>query len=81
MGEILIVPFTDVGWSPYFPVIAGLVTEIGGLLSHGRLLSLSRWLMHCLTLTIVQLQWCIFVASTDSVFYIFCCCSLQILKI
>merc|ERR1712150_17598 len=34
-GEILIVHYTDVGWSPYFPLISGLVTEIGGLLSHG----------------------------------------------
>jgi len=29
------VPHTDVGWSPYFPLIAGLVTEIGGIVSHG----------------------------------------------
>jgi len=35
LGDILIVTYTDVGWSPYFPLIAGLVTEIGGLLSHG----------------------------------------------
>ncbi|XP_013383895.1 uncharacterized protein LOC106154170 [Lingula anatina] len=34
-GDILIVPYTDVGWSPYFPLISGLVTELGGLLSHG----------------------------------------------
>jgi len=34
-NEILIVPFTDVGWTVYFPLIAGLVTELGGLLSHG----------------------------------------------
>ena len=34
-GEILVVPFTDVGWTPYFPLISGLVTEYGGLLSHG----------------------------------------------
>ena len=34
-GEILIVPYTDVGWTPYFPLIAGLVTELGGLISHG----------------------------------------------
>ncbi|XP_077868364.1 rifampicin phosphotransferase-like, partial [Saccoglossus kowalevskii] len=34
-GEILIVPYTDVGWTPYFPLIDGLVTELGGLLSHG----------------------------------------------
>jgi rifampicin phosphotransferase len=34
-GEILIVPFTDAGWSPYFNLAAGLATEIGGTLSHG----------------------------------------------
>ncbi|XP_077993168.1 rifampicin phosphotransferase-like [Glandiceps talaboti] len=34
-GDILIVCYTDVGWTPYFPLIAGLVTELGGLLSHG----------------------------------------------
>ncbi|XP_076449058.1 rifampicin phosphotransferase-like isoform X1 [Babylonia areolata] len=34
-GDVLVVNSTDVGWSPYFPLIAGLVTEIGGLISHG----------------------------------------------
>ncbi|KAK3608147.1 hypothetical protein CHS0354_034105 [Potamilus streckersoni] len=34
-GDILVCLFTDVGWTPYFPVLSGLVTEIGGLLSHG----------------------------------------------
>ncbi|KAL8583173.1 hypothetical protein ACOMHN_046557 [Nucella lapillus] len=34
-GDILMVSSTDVGWSPYFPLIGGLVTEIGGLISHG----------------------------------------------
>lgn len=34
-GEILVCPFTDVGWTPYFSLASGLVTEIGGLLSHG----------------------------------------------
>ncbi|CAI4223268.1 unnamed protein product [Auanema sp. JU1783] len=34
-GEILITHCTDVCWSPYFPIIKGIVTEIGGLLSHG----------------------------------------------
>ncbi|XP_070544378.1 rifampicin phosphotransferase-like isoform X2 [Ptychodera flava] len=34
-GDVLIVCYTDVGWSPYFPLIGGLVTELGGLLSHG----------------------------------------------
>lgn len=34
-GDILVVKSTDVGWSPYFPLIGGLVTELGGLISHG----------------------------------------------
>lgn len=34
-GDVLICRYTDVGWSPYFPLISGLVTEMGGLLSHG----------------------------------------------
>ncbi|XP_005095516.3 uncharacterized protein LOC101859923 [Aplysia californica] len=34
-GDILVVNSTDVGWSPYFPLIGGLVTELGGLISHG----------------------------------------------
>lgn len=34
-GEILICPYTDVGWTPYFSLASGLVTEMGGLLSHG----------------------------------------------
>ena len=34
-GEILVVPYTDIGWTVYFPLASGLVTELGGLLSHG----------------------------------------------
>jgi pyruvate,water dikinase len=34
-GEILIAPFTDPGWTPLFINAAGLVMEIGGLLTHG----------------------------------------------
>ena len=34
-GEILICVFTDIGWSPYLCLINGLVTELGGLISHG----------------------------------------------
>jgi pyruvate,water dikinase len=34
-GEILIAPFTDPSWTPYFLTAAGLVTDIGGQLSHG----------------------------------------------
>lgn len=34
-GEILVAPFTDPGWTPLFINAAGLVMEIGGLLTHG----------------------------------------------
>ena len=34
-GEILITRSTDIGWSPYFPLVSGVVTELGGLISHG----------------------------------------------
>lgn len=33
-GEILVVHTTDVGWTPLFCVAAGVVTELGGGLSH-----------------------------------------------
>lgn len=34
-GEILIAPITDVGWTPYFSIIAALVTDLGSAVSHG----------------------------------------------
>jgi pyruvate,water dikinase len=34
-GEILIAPSTDVGWTPYFSLIAGLATDVGSAVSHG----------------------------------------------
>ena len=34
-GEILVAPITDVGWTPYFGVISGLVTDVGSAVSHG----------------------------------------------
>ncbi|XP_055938077.1 uncharacterized protein LOC129968247 [Argiope bruennichi] len=34
-GEILVTYSTDIGWSPYFPILGGIVTELGGLISHG----------------------------------------------
>lgn len=35
VGEILVAPVTDVGWTPYFTLIAALVTDIGSSVSHG----------------------------------------------
>ena len=34
-GDILITVSTDIGWSPYFPLVGAVVTELGGLISHG----------------------------------------------
>jgi len=34
-GEILVTHLTSPGWTPLFSIIAGLVTETGGVLSHG----------------------------------------------
>jgi pyruvate,water dikinase len=33
-NDILVVPYTDVGWTPLFPGIGGIVAETGGQLSH-----------------------------------------------
>ncbi|MBO9532059.1 MAG: phosphoenolpyruvate synthase [Solirubrobacteraceae bacterium] len=34
-GDILVTAFTDPSWTPVFVTIAGLVTEVGGLMTHG----------------------------------------------
>jgi phosphohistidine swiveling domain-containing protein len=34
-GEILVAPFTDPGWTPLFVHAVGLVTEVGGMMTHG----------------------------------------------
>ncbi|RJQ75958.1 phosphoenolpyruvate synthase [Amycolatopsis panacis] len=34
-GDILVTAYTDPSWSPVFVRIAGLVTEVGGLMTHG----------------------------------------------
>jgi pyruvate,water dikinase len=38
-GEILVAPFTDPGWTPYFLRAAGIVMDQGGLLSHGSIIA------------------------------------------
>ena len=38
-GEILVAPFTDPGWTPYFIPAAGIVMDQGGLLSHGAIIA------------------------------------------
>jgi pyruvate,water dikinase len=34
-GEILVCPGTDPAWTPLFMVAGGLITEVGGLMTHG----------------------------------------------
>ncbi len=34
-GEIMVASCTDVGWTPYYCLASGLITEIGSCLSHG----------------------------------------------
>lgn len=38
-GDILVTAYTDPSWSPLFVGIAGLVTEVGGLMSHGAVIA------------------------------------------
>jgi len=38
-GEILIAPFTDPGWTPYFVTAAAIVMDQGGILSHGSIVA------------------------------------------
>jgi rifampicin phosphotransferase len=38
-GDILVTAHTDPGWSPLFVAIAGLVTEVGGLMTHGAVIA------------------------------------------
>ncbi|WP_339176812.1 phosphoenolpyruvate synthase [Bacillus sp. FSL R5-0560] len=38
-GDILVTSFTDPGWTPLFVSIKGLVTEVGGLMTHGSVIA------------------------------------------
>lgn len=38
-GEILVTPITDIGWTPYFNMIGGLVTDLGSSVSHGAVIA------------------------------------------
>ena len=38
-GDILVTAYTDPSWTPLFVAIAGLVTEIGGLMTHGSVIA------------------------------------------
>ncbi len=38
-GDILVTAFTDPSWTPLFVSISGLVTEVGGLMTHGAVIA------------------------------------------
>jgi rifampicin phosphotransferase len=38
-GDILVTAFTDPSWTPAFVAIGGLVTEVGGLMTHGAVIA------------------------------------------
>jgi rifampicin phosphotransferase len=39
VGDILVTAYTDPSWTPVFPTIAGLVTEVGGMMTHGAVIA------------------------------------------
>ncbi len=54
-GEILVAPVTDIGWTPYFTVIAALVTDIGSSVSHGAVVA-REYGLPCVVNTLVGTQ-------------------------
>jgi pyruvate,water dikinase len=38
-GDILVTVHTDPSWTPLFVAVAGLVTEVGGLMTHGAVIA------------------------------------------
>ena len=38
-GDILVAPFTDPGWTPLFINAGGLITEVGGAMTHGSIVA------------------------------------------
>ena len=38
-GDVLVTKFTDPGWTPLFLSVKGLVTEVGGMMTHGSVIA------------------------------------------
>lgn len=38
-GDVLVTPYTDPSWTPLFVAAKGLVTEVGGLMTHGAVIA------------------------------------------
>lgn len=39
LGDILVAPYTDPGWTPVFSLVSAVITETGGLLSHAAIIA------------------------------------------
>jgi pyruvate,water dikinase len=39
VGDILVTRYTDPSWTPVFVAIKGLVTEVGGVMTHGAVIA------------------------------------------
>ncbi len=39
VGDILVTAYTDPSWTPVFPTIGGLVTQVGGMMTHGAVIA------------------------------------------
>jgi pyruvate,water dikinase len=38
-GDILVTAYTDPSWTPVFVAVSGLVTEVGGQMTHGAVIA------------------------------------------
>jgi pyruvate,water dikinase len=38
-GDVLVIPFSDVGWTPLFTRSVGVIAESGGILSHSSIIA------------------------------------------
>jgi pyruvate,water dikinase len=38
-GDILVTAYTDPSWTPLFVAVAGVVTEVGGVMTHGAVIA------------------------------------------
>lgn len=65
-GDILITHSTDVGWSPYFPLLGGVVTELGGIISHGEYAKFSIICLLLMSFSCAQFMSCQVITNCES---------------
>jgi phosphohistidine swiveling domain-containing protein len=39
LGDVLVIPYSDVSWTPLFPRAGAVVAEAGGILSHSSIVA------------------------------------------